>query len=28
MLRELKYETNPFQPEFPGCPNPEEHKCS
>ena len=28
MLRELKYETNPFQPEFPGCPNPEEHKSS
>jgi predicted lipid-binding transport protein (Tim44 family) len=28
MLRELKYETNPFQPEFPGCPNLEEHKSS
>jgi len=27
-LQELKYETNPFQPEFPGCPNPEEHKSS
>ncbi len=25
LLQELKYETNPFQPEFPGCKNPEEH---
>jgi hypothetical protein len=27
-LQELQYETNPFQPEFPGCPDPEEHKSS
>ncbi len=25
LLQELKYETNPFQPEFPGCKNPGEH---
>lgn len=24
-LQELKYQTNPFQPEFPGCKNPDEH---
>ncbi len=24
-LQELKYQTNPFQSEFPGCKNPEEH---
>ena len=24
-LQELKYQTNPIQPEFPGCQNPEEH---
>ena len=24
-LKELKYETNPFQPEFPGCKHPEGH---
>jgi hypothetical protein len=24
-LQELKYQTNPIQPEFPGCRNPEEH---
>ena len=24
-LQELKYQTNPMQPEFPGCQNPEEH---
>ncbi len=24
-LQELKYQTNPFQTEFPGCRNPEEH---
>jgi glucoside 3-dehydrogenase (cytochrome c) hitch-hiker subunit len=24
-VQELKYQTNPFQPEFPGCKNPEEH---
>lgn len=27
-LQELKYETNPFQPEFPGCSDPEERKSS
>jgi hypothetical protein len=27
-LQELKYETNPFEPEFPGCPNAEEHESS
>ncbi|PYV37764.1 MAG: hypothetical protein DMG06_27230 [Acidobacteria bacterium] len=26
MLQELKYETNPFQSEYPGCKNPDEHK--
>ncbi len=25
LLQELKYQTNPYQPEFPGCKNPEEH---
>jgi glucoside 3-dehydrogenase (cytochrome c) hitch-hiker subunit len=25
MLQELKYQTSPFQPEFPGCKNPDEH---
>ena len=24
-VQELKYQTNPFQSEFPGCKNPEEH---
>ena len=27
-VQELKYDTNPFHAEFPGCPNPEEHKSS
>jgi hypothetical protein len=27
-LQELKYDTNPYHAEFPGCPNPEEHKSS
>ena len=27
-LQELKYDTNPFHSEFPGCPNPDEHKSS
>ena len=26
MLQELKYETNPFQSEYPGCKNTDEHK--
>ena len=26
MLQELKYETNPFQSEYPGCKDPDEHK--
>ncbi len=25
LLQELKYQTNPYQPEFPGCKNSEEH---
>jgi len=28
MVRELKYQTDPYQFEFPGCPHPEEHKSS
>ncbi len=27
-VQELKYDTNPFHADFPGCPNPEEHKSS
>ena len=27
-VQELKYDTNPFHAEFPGCPNPDEHKSS
>ena len=27
-VQELKYDTNPFQAEFPGCQNPDEHKSS
>lgn len=27
-VQELKYDTNPFHSEFPGCPNPDEHKSS
>ena len=27
-VQELKYDTNPFHAEFPGCQNPDEHKSS
>jgi hypothetical protein len=27
-VQDLKYDTNPFHAEFPGCPNPDEHKSS